>query len=268
MPALGDIHKRSLISPNASGSVPDKRGGVQAGNSHAVAAAKRYFAPVDCAALQKRFLFLRPLFGVKEEIGKRVVQQLITAVVAQHVRQRRVYILKFAVGSGEINALLQRLKKFGEACFIFALPGDVAGQGADPLLGAIANQNLQRTLQEPRGSIVFQPDAQHAGPVTLFKKPRQSFFRGSPARAFGYINEIIQRFTNQLGKGVPKQIGHGAIGGNNFAIQGDREQQILEGIDEVAISALRVFHHLEQFFKLPKAGRCGSALLETANHSA
>ncbi len=42
-------------------------------------------------------------------------------------------------------------------------------------------------------------------------------------------------------------IGEAAIDGADFAIEGEREENVVEGVDEVAVALLRAFDYCEKF---------------------
>ena len=79
------------------------------------------------------------------------------------------------------------------------------------------------------------------------------------------VKEFIERAADEIGKGLSDQIGEAAVGGYDASIERDREEQIIEGVDQVAIAALRSLDQLKQLFELPGVGGRGGSLFEPAH---
>ena len=134
----------------------------------------------ECAS---SVLFGFPLTGMEEEFGKRMTDDFFAFFVAEHARKGGIDILEIALGGGEIDAFLKGQEEFGEAGLVFTLLGDVAGQGANTLLLAVAHQGVQGALEESRGGIVLEANAHDAGPVALLEQAGKGAFSGGAAGA-------------------------------------------------------------------------------------
>ena len=235
---LGDIDERSLVAADAAARIANQSGGVQASDRGAVAAAQSDFMAADRAGQGEFALLGFPLLGLDHEVRERMIEEVFAALVAEDPRERGIYAFEVPVGRRQVDAFLQRLEQLGEASLIFPFLRNVVRQDADSLIPAVANQGVQVALQESRGGIALELHAQHSGPVAPLQKAGQSLFGGGAASVH-QVQEFIEGAADEIGKGLSDQIGEAAIGGYDASIEGDGEEQIIEGVDQVAIAALR-----------------------------
>ena len=69
-------------------------------------------------------------------------------------------------------------------------------------------------------------------------------------------------------KGSAYQVCEAAVGGTNLAVQRDREEDVVKGIDEVAVALLRTRDDIEELVELLLAGRNDITLFDAANQAA
>jgi len=81
------------------------------------------------------------------------------------------------------------------------------------------------------------------------------------------LQEIGDVVADDFLKTGADQVGETAVCGAKFAVKGDGDENIIEGIDEVAIALLRALDDAEQFVELIVAGRRGMTLLDAANQA-
>src|ERR1043166_7801727 len=74
--------------------------------------------------------------------------------------------------------------------------------------------------------------------------------------------------ANDSLKGGSHQIREAAVGGAYFSVQCDRDQNVVEGVNEVAISLLRPLDYGKELVHLAIAGRSGDSLFNTADQTA
>ena len=70
-------------------------------------------------------------------------------------------------------------------------------------------------------------------------------------------NNFLKRGTNQVGEAT--------VGGADFAVEGDGNQDVVEGVDQVAIALLGALNDREKFVELLVAGRRTVTLLNAAD---
>ena len=70
------------------------------------------------------------------------------------------------------------------------------------------------------------------------------------AAAIRDLHKLIDSASHQFFKGAAQQVRKAAIGGDDLSVKREREQHILEGVDQVAITALRTLHDLEELLNL------------------
>ncbi len=78
---------------------------------------------------------------------------------------------------------------------------------------------------------------------------------------------MAERLANNFLEGMADEIGKAAIDGANFAIEAEGEQEVVEGIDEIAESLLGLGNHLEEMFELIVAGKFGVFFVATADQT-
>ena len=158
---------------------------------------------VDRAGLIEVGLLGVPFGGVEEEIGERTIHDVVVILIAEDPGQRRIHILEAAVKGRQINAFLERLEEFGESGLALALAGDIARQHADTHVLPLAGQGMQGALEEARGAVVLEADANYSGPMALFMK------RASPrrwtARPHTCDPEIARGLPTRSANGWPRR---------------------------------------------------------------
>src|SRR5262249_9659657 len=71
--------------------------------------------------------------------------------------------------------------------------------------------------------------------------------------------DLLERQANEVGEA--------AIRSADFAIEAKREEDVIEGIDQVAKALLRLGDHAEELLHLLAIGRGSSGAIETADHA-
>jgi hypothetical protein len=84
----------------------------------------------------------------------------------------------------------------------------------------------------------------------------------------GFLDEVENGPADDLLKGLPDEIRKAAVGGADFAIEAESEEDVIEGVDEIAIALLGTGDDVEELIHLLVADGAGIALLETADHAA
>ena len=82
-------------------------------------------------------------------------QELIPAVAAEHLDQRRIGVQQLAFWSAEVHPFLQGLEEFGKAALFLPLLGHVASQGADAHYLVPFYDRVQDTVEVKRARAVF-----------------------------------------------------------------------------------------------------------------
>ena len=190
-----------------------------------------------------------------------MIQHLFAALVPEYPREGGIHALKVAVGRRQVYALLEGFEQLRKASFVFAIVSNIVRQNADSLIAAVANQRMQIALQESDGVIALELNAHDPGPVTPLQKARQGLFGGGAASVHR-VKEFIEGAADQIRKGLSDQIGEAAVGGYDVPIERDREEQVVERVNQIAIAALGPLDQLKQFFQSSDVGGSRGSLLE------
>src|SRR5579862_6957493 len=139
-----------------------------------------------------------PIFRPQEKLRQRPPDQFRAVVIAQHSDESGIHILQMTLAIGEIDSLLQGLKKIGEARFIFAFLGDIPRENTDALLRSVALQSVHRALEISQRASLLQSDAQNPGPMTPFEEERDLAPRLGEAAAIRNFHKLIEPAPHQF----------------------------------------------------------------------
>src|SRR5262249_5203421 len=173
-----------------------------------------------------------------------------------------------AFGRGDVNAFLKRLKEFGKARFIPAKGGNIARKDGDAVDGIAAHHGMRDAIEIKGRHAVLQAHLYDAGPMTAlheaWQRPVQKLFFLLGAG----LDELCKRSANNLLERRFDKIGETPVDISDLAVRSDGRQNVIERIDEVAITLRRAGHDFEQLVHLLFAGRLRVALFEAAHQPA
>lgn len=105
----------------------------------------------------------------------------------------------------------------------------------------------------------------HAGPRAALQEFRHGSIDEIMALASGFLNEFGQRFTYDVLVGSTNEFRKPTIDGADFTIQSERNQNVIKGVDEIAITLLGTGDPLKQLIELLFAGGFCIAVLDALN---
>ena len=163
---------------------------------------------------------------------------------------------------------MESFEQFGKARFVFSQGGDVAGEDGDAV-------DLVRTGHSVRGAIeimdvalIAESNLEDSGPGAAFEETGHGTLHHFRTIACGFLDEVAQRFADDLLKGQTNQIRETAIYGTDFAFEGERHQNVIEGINEIAVALLGARDNFEELIQLLVARRGRITLFDTPHQPA
>src|SRR5882757_10650704 len=259
------VHQRALVAHDFAGVVTHRRGRIQTREGLAILANQG-----DFAAFDNRLAIHFGAHNISQRfVGKNVRdfsrQQFVLRFVAKDADKRGIGVHDAVFRRNDINAFLQRLEKFGKTRFVAAQRGYVARKNGDSVHGVIADHRVSNAVEIKNCVAALQANLYDAGPVAAFQKTRHGFRSVGGALAAGFVQKFVEFFSDDLLKAQADEFGETPVGGANFAVERKRDQDIVERIDQVAVTLLRPADHSEELFVV--LGR-NFALLEAANEAA
>src|SRR5882724_64819 len=131
-----------------------------------------------------------------------------------------------------------------------------------------AQHRVRDAIVVENGVLVFEADLDDARPMPALEKARHGAVDKAARVSGGFFHEIGQGPADDLLEGQADQIGEAAVDGSDVSFQSEREQNVIERIDQVAVALLGALDYGEQLIELPVAGRFGIALLQATNQTA
>src|SRR5580700_6072080 len=266
--AGSDVHDRALITDHAAGGVTDGGGRVQTDNGSAILAQE-----IDFAALGRRLAldFFHKRFSlavVGENIRNVHGEQFFLGVIAEHADESGIRVEDVALGRGDVDAFLERFKEFGEASFILAQRGDVAAENGEAVDFVVAGHGMGDAIVIADRVLLLKAHLDDAGPMAALDETRHSAANQLLAFATAFFEEIRHRAADNLLVVGTDEVAKAAIHGADFALEREGDEDVVEGIDEVAVALLGAGDNREELVELPVAGRSGIMLLQAADKTA
>src|SRR6266566_1097210 len=265
---FGDIHDRALIPHHLSARVANGGGAVHAHDRASIFAEKS-----DVAALDHRLglhLLLQGLAfsGIDKNLGDLSFQQVLFGFVAKHADKGGVGVEDAALGRGDVDAFLKSFEELGEAGFNPAESRNVARENGDAADGVAAQHGVSDTIEIKRRRLIFQAYLNHTGPMTAFLEtghgpPDETFFLFAAG-----LDKFGERPADNLLERRFDEIAEDAVDGANPPVHGNRHQDVIEGVDQIAVALLRAGDDVKQLLQLFVGGGLGVVLLEAAQETA
>src|SRR4029077_11839724 len=131
-----------------------------------------------------------------------------------------------------------------------------------------ARHGVGYAIEEVDIAAILDADLRDAGPVTAFQKTRHGAVDQVRAFSAAFFNEIGEWPADNLLERQTDKIGKAAVDGADFAFESERDEQIVERIDQVAIALLGTGDDLKKLVHLLVTGRSNIALLDAADQAA
>jgi len=131
-----------------------------------------------------------------------------------------------------------------------------------------AEHGMRDTIEIVDGIPAFEPYLNDTVPHAALQETGHRALREFAAISGSLFDEFAQRMPDDLRKGGPNKVGEAAIGGANLAVKRDRKEDVIEGIDQVAIALLGSRDDVEKLIELLLVGRNGVALFDATNQAA
>src|SRR5207237_960982 len=186
---------------------------------------------------------------------------------AEHAHERGIGVDEALVGSDDADAFLQGLEEFGETRFVFAQRGDVAGEHGDAIDFVVAHHGVRDAVEIEDGVLIFEAQLDDAAPDAALEEARHGALDEVEAFAGAFFDEVSELASDDLLERQADQGGEAAIDGADFSIEGHGEENVIEGVDEVAETLLGAGDDFEELIELLVAGGDGFALLDAADES-
>jgi hypothetical protein len=264
---LGDVGKGALVANHLSGGVADRGGSVEADDGLAVFAAKGDFPALGGRLIVDLASKERALFFVDEDFCNFLREQLFFGRVAEHADESGIDLEDFVVGSDDVDAFLEGFEELGEARLAAALGSDIAGEDGEAVDLIVADHSVGDAFEEVHGASFFQAHLNAAGPEAALDEAidvtQQSLFGDA-----GFVGEKVgEGKADDFLERLADEISKAAVGGADFAIKTEREENVVERVNQVAETLLRLGDHVEELFELLVVGRPGCTLIESLDHS-
>ena len=148
--ALSNVHKRALIAQYAAGIVANGGSGIQTYDGSAISANQGNFFALNHRLTLDLFLDELSLLAVDKNFWNPSFQNFFLGIVAQHAHQGRIDVHNGSVWRGDIDAFLERFKKFSEARFVLAKRGNVAGKNGNAANLVAAHHGVGYAIKKER----------------------------------------------------------------------------------------------------------------------
>jgi len=266
--AFRDVHQRALIAHHAAGVVANGGRRVQAHNGSAVLANQGDFLALDHRLALDLILDALSLCAIDEDLWNSSFQHFFLGIVAQHAHQRWIDVQDGAVRRGDVDAFLQRLKELRETSFILAKCRDVAPENRDPLDFAVAHHGVGDAIEEKECPFSLHTNLHDSRPLAPFHEPGHRAPHQFGAFPAAFLQKIREGITDDLREGHAHEIGKTAVNSADLAVQRERQQDVVERIDQVAKALLRPGDHGEQLVELLFVGWGLVAMFHAAHQPA
>src|SRR5271169_4626131 len=204
----------------------------------------------------------------REDFRDSLREQFFLGVVPQHADEGGIDVEDGAVGNSDIDAFLERLEEFGEARFIFAQRGNVAAKHGQAVDFVVAGHGVRDAIVIADSVLLLEADLNDARPVAALDKARQGAADQFGAVAAALFEELANLAADDLLVVGADEIRKAAIHGADFALQRERDENVVEGIDEIAITLLGTGDDGKELINLLFARRRRIPLLQAGDKTA
>src|SRR2546429_484804 len=236
---FGDIHDRALVPDDLSASVAHGGGAVHAHDRASIFAEKRDFAALDHRLRLHLLLQDLAFGGIDKNLGDLPFEQVLFGFVAEHADQCGVGVEDAALGRGDVDAFPESFEELGEAGFIPPQSGNVARENGDAAEGIAAQHGVSDTIEIKRRRLILQAYLNDTGPMTAFLETGH----GAPGEIFflfrAGLNKFGERTADNLLERRLDEIAEHAVDGANPPVDANRHQDVIEGVDQIAVALLR-----------------------------
>src|SRR6267142_2890257 len=237
---LGDVHNRALISHDMAGAIANGGGGVQANNGCSVLANEGDFAALKRRLALDLFLDDLSLGLVHEDLGYFSFEKVILGIVAKHAHEGRICIQDGPFRRDDVDAVnLVR-----------------------------AHHGMGDAIEVEHRRLALQANLDDALPVATLHKTRHGALHELHSIAIRVLDELGQGLADNLLEGRVNEIRKTAVDRANLAVKAKSEQNVIEGVNQVAIALLGAGDDFEELVELLVARRFGIALLEAVHEAA
>src|SRR5882762_9148985 len=238
LPALGNVHQRPVIANDTPVSVAHGAGSIETDQRPSVLARKRNLPPLDHRLAIHFFAQRTTLLFIRKQIGEAPRKQFFLGFISKHARQRRIDVDEPVVRGNDVNSFLQRFKQLGKARFALTQRGDIARQDRDAMHLIAAKHSVRHAVEIVSGIASLQSRRNDARPDSALEKTRHRSLCNLTAFPGPFFDKFTQIEADDLGKGGAHEVGEAAICCANLSVERDGEQDVVERIDQVAITLL------------------------------
>src|SRR6267142_760417 len=175
---------------------------------------------------------------VHENLGHFSFQQVILGIVAQHAHQSGIRIQDETLRRDDVDAFLERFKELSEARFVLAEGSDVASEDGDAVDLVRAHHGMGDAIEVEHRRLALQANLDDALPVAALHKTRHGALHELHPIAIRVLDELGQRLADNLLEGRVHEIRKTAVDSANLAVKAKSEQNVIEGVNQVAIALL------------------------------
>src|SRR5260370_332945 len=265
--ALGDVHERTLIAHHAAGLVANGGSGVQAHDGGAVLANKGDLVALDHGLAFDLVLDELALRVIDEDFRNAPFQNFLLGIVTEHAGQGGIDVQNCTVGSGDVDALLERFEEPGEAGFVFVEGGDIAPQNGDAVDFAFAHHGVRNAIEVKDRPLPLQPHLDDTGPLVPFQEPWHGATQQLGALPGAFLQEISDGPADNLLERRADKIEETPVDGADPAFERQGQQNVVERVNHVAITLLRPGDDFEELSELFVPGASLIVLLENAQQA-
>ena len=152
------------IANDAAAIVANGSSGIEADNGSAILANEGDFAAMHHGLAIDLFQNALAVFQIDKDFGNLSLEQFFLGIVAEHAHESRVDLENGSFGCGDVDAFLERFEEFGEASFVLAERGDVAGEDGDAENFVVAHHGVGNAIEVENRGLIFQAELENAGP--------------------------------------------------------------------------------------------------------
>src|SRR5207302_338443 len=235
-------------------SVAHGGGAVHAHDRASIFAEKRDFAALDHRLRLHLLLQDLAFGGIDKNLGDLPFEQVLFGFVAEHADQCGVGVEDAALGRGDVDAFPESFEELGEAGFIPPQSGNVARENGDAADGIAAQHGVSDTIEIKRRRLILQAYLNDTGPMTAFLETGH----GAPGEIFflfrAGLNKFGERTADNLLERRLDEIAEHAVDGANPPVDANRHQDVIEGVDQIAVALLRTGDDVKELVQLFVAG--------------
>src|SRR5262249_13488538 len=169
-----------------------------------------------------------------------------------------------AVRRGDIDSFLQTLKELRESRLVLSLSGDVPRQDSDAVHRIAPGHGVRNAIEKENAAAVLDPDFHHTRPLPPFEKAGFAALQKVRSLPAGVFNEIGERPADNLLERMGYQVGKAPVNRAHFSIQGQSQQNVIERVDQVAVTLLRALDDLKKLVEFLVARGLSIAVLDSS----